>query len=285
MPTSSGREPQSLKRLDLSLTYGVGPRRGAAEGTQPAGRTESVVGGIHHRCGDGVPAGKPAAETLEPARDGRHRHSLAYIGELSQLKSLDISFTQITDVGLEHLASLAQLEELNLGGNKITGASLHVLEAAAKLRKLSFYRYPAPQRPAGLGAVVTIRARNDLAAQWARDLTSAPGVALARHGQAISVPRTAKRNVASPAAPASRSWTCEALELEKLQHLRSRGSAIRRNGLKSLANLRDLRRLSLWNVKGIDDTAAPFLESLTNLTSLDLSNTAVGDETLGRLSN
>ena len=54
--------------------------------------------------------------------------------------------------------------------------------------------------------------------------------------------------------------------------------------MKSLANLRDLRRLSLWNVKGIDDTAAPYLEALGNLTSLDLSNTAVGDDTLARLS-
>ena len=36
-------------------------------------------------------------------------------------------------------------------------------------------------------------------------------------------------------------------------------------------------------MKGIDDTAAPYLESLGNLTSLDLSNTAVGDETLARL--
>ena len=61
------------------------------------------------------------------------------------------------------------------------------------------------------------------------------------------------------------------------------GSAITSNGLKALATLRDLRRLSLWNVKGIDDAAAPYLESLGNLTSLDLSNTAVGDETLARL--
>jgi hypothetical protein len=53
--------------------------------------------------------------------------------------------------------------------------------------------------------------------------------------------------------------------------------------LKALANLRNLRRLSLWNVKGIDDTAAPYLEALGNLTSLDLSNTAIGDETLARL--
>jgi hypothetical protein len=72
-------------------------------------------------------------------------------------------------------------------------------------------------------------------------------------------------------------------KLEKLRQLDVSGSAITPNGLKALANLRDLRRLSLWNVKGLDDTAAPYLEALGNLTSLDLSNTAIGDETLARL--
>ena len=72
-------------------------------------------------------------------------------------------------------------------------------------------------------------------------------------------------------------------KLEKLRHLDVSGSAITPNGLKALANLRNLRRLSLWSVKGIDDTAAPYLEALGNLTSLDLSNTAIGDATLARL--
>ena len=72
-------------------------------------------------------------------------------------------------------------------------------------------------------------------------------------------------------------------KLEKLQQLDLSGSAITPNGLKTLASLRDLRRLSLWNVKSIDDSAAPYLEALGNLTSLDLSNTAIGDQTLARL--
>ena len=95
-----------------------------------------------------------------------------------------------------------------------------------------------------------------------------------------------KRNAASPAGCGSPISVSRSLsKLEKLQHLDVSGSAITSNGLKALANLRDLRRLSLWNVKGIDDTAAPYLEALGNLTSLDLSNTAVGDETLARLAS
>ena len=73
------------------------------------------------------------------------------------------------------------------------------------------------------------------------------------------------------------------VSLKKLRYLDVSGASITVNGVKTLATFRDLRRLSLWNVKGIDDAVASSLEILTNLTSLDLSNTPVGDETLGRL--
>jgi hypothetical protein len=61
------------------------------------------------------------------------------------------------------------------------------------------------------------------------------------------------------------------------------GAAITPAGLKSLAGLPELRRLSLWNASGIDDTAAAQLEGLSKLRTLDLSNTAIGNETLSRL--
>ena len=60
-------------------------------------------------------------------------------------------------------------------------------------------------------------------------------------------------------------------------------SSITASGLKSLTAFRNLQRLSLWNVKAIDDSVGSSLEALTNLTSLDLSNTPVGDETLRRV--
>ena len=72
-------------------------------------------------------------------------------------------------------------------------------------------------------------------------------------------------------------------KLKKLQQLDLSGLAITPAGLKTLAGLPDLRRLSLWNVGSLDDAAAPYLEALGNLTSLDLSNTSIGDATLARL--
>jgi hypothetical protein len=70
--------------------------------------------------------------------------------------------------------------------------------------------------------------------------------------------------------------------LKKLQQLDISGAAITPAGLRSLSTLPELRRLSLWNVASVDDSAAPYLATLGTLTSLDLSNTGVGDATLAR---
>ena len=53
--------------------------------------------------------------------------------------------------------------------------------------------------------------------------------------------------------------------------------------LKTLAALPNLQRLSLWNAEGINDSSAAAFESLQSVTSLDLSNTAIGDRTLTAL--
>jgi Leucine-rich repeat (LRR) protein len=71
--------------------------------------------------------------------------------------------------------------------------------------------------------------------------------------------------------------------LKKLRSLDLSGSAITASGVKALAALPNLQRLSLWNVATIDDAAAVSLETMRTLTTLDLSNTAIGDSTLARL--
>ena len=68
--------------------------------------------------------------------------------------------------------------------------------------------------------------------------------------------------------------------LKKLRYLDLSGSVVTAGGLKTLASLPSLQRLSLWNVKSVNDTAASALASLKTVSSLDLSNTGVTDETL-----
>jgi internalin A len=276
---------KNLKRLDLSLTY-VSDR--GAERLRALDQLEELNLFAAEFITDAAMAflrGNRQLKTLNLRGTDVTDTSLAYVAELSHLKSLDISFTQITDVGLEHLASLAQLEELNLGGNKISGASLHVLKLLPKLRKLSFYGIQ--RRNAGWcwAPVVT-----DPELETISLLTGLEELNIGS-GVALGAPRPTDLGPADGEAECRIAGGLRVTDLglarlsklEKLQRLDVSGSAITPNGLKSLANLRDLRRLSLWNVKGIDDTAAPYLEALGHLTSLDLSNTAIGDDTLARL--
>ena len=276
---------KGLKRLDLSLTY-ISDR--GAERLRALDQLEELNLFAAEFITDAAMAflrGNRQLKALNLRGTDVTDTSLAYVAELSHLKSLDISFTQITDVGLEHLASLAQLEELNLGGNKISGAGLHVLKLLPKLRKLSFYGIQ--RRNAGWcwAPVVT-----DLELETISLLSGLEDLNIG-YGVALGAPRPADLGPADGEAECRIAGGMRVTDLglarlsklEKLQHLDLSGSAITPSGLKTLANLRNLHRLSLWNVKGIDDSAAPYLEALGNLTSLDLSNTAIGDDTLARL--
>ena len=211
--------------------------------------------------------------------------SLAYIAELPALTSLDISFTQITDVGLEHLASLPQIEELYLGGNKISGVGLHVLKLLPKLRALSFYG--VQRRNAGwCWAPVVTDSELDTVALLAglQDLNIGSGVTLGTPRPADLGPADGEAECRiAGGSRVTDAGLAKLARLKRLRHLDLSGAAITPGGLKALASLPELQRLSLWNVASVDDSAAPYLETLGALTSLDLSNTSIGDATLARL--
>ena len=211
--------------------------------------------------------------------------SLEYVGTLTNLRALDISFTQITDVGMEHLAPLSALEELNLGGDKISGVGLHVLKYLPRLRKLSFYG--VQRRNAGYcwAPVMTDVELDTIALlDGIEELNISNGVAL-------GAPRPASLG------PAPEEAECRIIggtritdlgvaklsNLKKLRHLDLGGSVVTGAVLKTLAAFPNLQRVSLWNVRGLDDSAAPGFESLRTVTSLDVSDTSVGDQTLAAL--
>ena len=276
---------KSLKRLDLSLTY-ISDR--GAERLKALDQLEELNLFAAEFITDAAMAflrGNKQLTRLNLRGTDVTDTSLAYIGELSRLKSLDISFTQITDVGMEHLASLAQLEELNLGGNKISGVGLHVLKLLPKLRSLSFYGIQ--RRNAGWcwAPVVT-----DLELDTISLLGNLEELNVG-FGVALGTPRPADLGPADGEAECRIAGgtrvtdlgVAKLAKLKKLRRLDLSGSAITANGVKTLAALPALDRLSLWHAKGIDDSAAPHLEVLGTLTSLDLSDTAVTDATLGQL--
>jgi internalin A len=276
---------RTLKRLDLSLTY-VSDR--GAERLKALDQLEELNLFAAEFITDAAMAflrGNRRLTTLNLRGTDITDTSLAYVSELTGLKSLDISFTQISDVGLEHLSSLSELEELNLGGNKISGAGLHVLKLLPKLRKLSFYGIQ--RRNAGwcwAPVVTDFELETISLLAGLEDLNVGYGVALGVSRPTDLGPADGEAECRIAGGTRITDLGLASLtKLEKLRHLDLSGAAITPAGLKSLTGLRNLRRLSLWNVKGMDDSAAPYLEALRNLTSLDLSNTAIGDDTLARL--
>src|SRR2546430_16028974 len=54
-------------------------------------------------------------------------------------------------------------------------------------------------------------------------------------------------------------------------------------GIESLAPLPLLERLSLWQAKKVDDSAAAAIAALKNLKTLDVSETSIGDAGLEKL--
>ena len=276
---------KTLKRLDLSLTY-ISDR--GAERLKGLDQLEELNLFAAEFITDAAIAflrGHQQLKILNLRGTDVTDTSLEYITQLPQLKSLDISFTQISDVGLEHLASLTDLEELKIGGNKISGVGLHALKLLPKLKKLSFYGIQ--RRNAGwcwAPVVTDLELETISLLGGIEELNVGSGVALGTPRPADLGPADseAECRIAGGTRVTDLGLT-KLVSLKKLRYLDVSGSSITGNGVKTLTAFRDLRRLSLWNVKGIDDAVASSLEILTNLTSLDLSNTPVGDETLGRL--
>jgi len=275
----------TLKRLDLSLTY-VSDR--GIERLRSLDQLEELNLSSAEFITDAALAflrGRRQLRTLSLRGTDITDTGLAYVAELPQLTSLDIAFTQITDVGLEHLGSLAQLEALDLGGDKISGVGLHVLKLLPKLRTLSFYGIQ--RRNAGWcwAPVVTDLELDTIALlSGLEELNIGLGVALGapRPDDLGPADSEAECRIAG-GTRVTDLGLAKLASLKKLRRLDVSGASITGNGVKTLAGFHELRRLSLWNVKGLDELAAASLETLANLTSLDVSNTAIGDDTLRRL--
>src|SRR5262249_258086 len=62
--------------------------------------------------------------------------SLQQIGNLSNLTSLDLTYTAITDAGMVHLLPLAKLSNLNVYRTNLTDSGLMQLTGLKGLRKL-----------------------------------------------------------------------------------------------------------------------------------------------------
>jgi internalin A len=278
-------ELKGLKRLDLSLTYVTD--HGAERLAQVTGLEQLELFAAEFIT-DAAVASLRANKRLRRLNlrgTDVTDISLQYAAELTGLESLDVSFTQISDVGLEHLAPLAELQELDLGGTKISGVGFHVLKLLPKLRTLRLQGIQ--RRNAGicwapvvtdleLDTISALAGLEELDVGWGIGLGAGRPSKEGRAGGEAECRVTGGTRITDLGL-------AKLARLGRLRRLDLSGAAISPAGLKALANLPRLERLRLWNVRGLDDGAAPHLEVARGLQSLDLSYTRVGDETLRSL--
>jgi Leucine-rich repeat (LRR) protein len=210
---------------------------------------------------------------------------MPHLAQLTGLKRLDISHSMLGDVGLESLSALVELEELNLGGNLITGMNLNSLKLLPKLKKLSFHGIQRRNAGACWSPRIT-----DLDLDTISLLSNLEELDL---GIGISLGRVKPTTVRGAEGGGNCRVTggiqmtdlglAKLTKLKKLRRLDVSGAQLTPEGIKVLASLPQLERLSLWNCVKLDDSAAEALAAMPKLANLDLSNTLVGDKTLERL--
>ena len=271
---------KTLKRLDLSFTYVTDA------GIQHLGQLPAIeeltldaAEAITDAAASYLRANKTLRKLVLRGTDITDV-GMPYLAALTGLKSLDLSNTMVGDVGLESLPALSQLEELNLGGTRITGTNLNFLKLLPHLKKLSFNGIQRRNAGACWTPLITDLDLNILSLlSGLEDLNLGVGVSLGRTGMPVG----AGNCRVTGGIQLTDLGVAKLSKLTRLRRLDISGAKVTPAGLKALAGLTGLERLSLWNCRALDDTAAPALASLANLSSLDLSYTSVGDAMLHSL--
>ncbi len=271
---------KGLKRLDLSFTYvtDVGIER-LQQLQQLEALTLDTTESITDAATSYLRANKQLHKLVLRGTDITDV-GMPAIATLTGLKSLDLSHTMIGDVGLESLPALSELEELNLGGTRITGINLNFLKLLPKLRKLSFNGIQRRNASACWTPLITDLDLDTISLlSGLEDLNLGVGVSLGRTG----MPEGERNCRVTGGIQLTDLGVAKLAKLTKLRRLDISGAKITPAGLKVLKSLPQLERLSLWNCKALDDTAAPEFAAAPKLTNLDLSYTSAGDGTLKSL--
>jgi hypothetical protein len=174
---------------------------------------------------------------------------------LTGLRSLDFSYTQVTNNGMEYLAGLRELEEVAAGGNKISGAGIRAFKLLPRLRVLDLGGMQ--KRNSGLWLVTLTDADMDVIA----GLESVESLDLA------DIKLT----------------DLGAGKLKKLPRLRALNLSRTPVSGREFGGLKQLERLILWQTKRLEDAQMAGIAALPKLADLDLSETAISDAGLATL--
>ena len=273
-------EAKSLKRLDLSFTY-VTDR--GIERLQQLRQLEELTLDTAEFITDAAMSYLRANRSLRKLvlrGTDVTDISLPYIAELINLRSLDLSQTMLGDGGLESLPALAQLEDLNLGGSRISGINLNFLKLLPKLNRLGLQGIQRRNGGACWTATITDLDLDSIALlSNLEELDLGFGLGLGRNGK----PAGERNCRLTGGVQITDRGVAKLVKLEKLRRLDLSGAKLTSAGLAVLQKLPRLERLSLWNCRGLDDTAADALAAVPTLTNLDLSDTVLSDVAIAKL--
>ena len=174
--------------------------------------------------------------------------SIAYIRNWKKLERLNLRGTDITDTSLQYIGGLTSLKSLDISYTQITNNGMEYLASLGNLEEL---------RVGG----------NKVTGAGLRVLRTLPRL------RALDLSGGQKRN--------SGTWivTLTDPDLETigaiagLRELNLSGMKVTAAGLRLLAPLKNLERLSLWRATRADDAALAALAPLANLRLLDITGT------------
>jgi hypothetical protein len=173
---------------------------------------------------------------------------LAAVANCTELRSIKLNQTDVTDAGLVHLAKLTKLEELNFNGTKITGEGMRHLRPLVNLKELNIERVDIDD--AGLSHLSGLHQLSTLYIADAARITDAGLAHLGRMG--------------------------------RLETLSLNGTCISPAGLESLTSLPRLKVLNLDNTP-LDDRCVPLLCRMKQLKQIDLWHTRFTSAGVDRL--
>lgn len=175
---------------------------------------------------------------------------LSLLKDLGNLKSLDLSLTEIGDDGLAHLEGLILLEELDLHRTGVSDRGLSALRRMKSLRTLNLSETKCSD-----DGLANLRGFGLL------ESLNLSGLAITNEG----LERMGIR------------------EMTSLRELRLSNAVIEKGGLECLSDLRQLQRLELNGVV-LRDVGLQPLSGLTNLRVLFLDRSDIRDDDLAALS-
>jgi internalin A len=232
---------------------------------------------------------------------------ISFIASLPDLKTLDLSFTLITDIGLEQLSTLKGVEHLNLqSAELLTDTAIAHIRGWKQLRSLNLRGTDITDTSY---TQVTNNGMEFLAPLNRIEQLSIGGNKISGPGLHIlkSLPRLKRLNLSGAQKRNSGTWATTIKEgdmetigaLAKLESLNLAGLKVSNSGLSRLKGMTQLRELDLsktqasgdglailqqmpqltslklWKAGSIADSAAPQLAALKSLKLLDIAETSM----------